>query len=108
MQIYRFGKAQGWVVPNPRKQRRRRYVRYERSHAGSLVHGGFHRTSEAHPHCILWMDDASRMILAGGEFSEATAKAAITTLEAWQRKMPVEVQLGQFLRRVEEEARAEA
>ncbi len=214
MQIYRFGKTQGWVVPNPRKQRRRRSVRYERAHAGSLVHGDFHRTSEAHPHCILWMDDASRMILAGGEFSEATAEAAITTLEAarrraetwgleirevntdrgpqffantgeapssartqfgrylaergirhvvsrvnhpqtngklerfwreydrhrwrygtleeflewhndqiheslwveihetpreaWQRKMPVEVQLGQFLRRVEEEARAEA
>ena len=49
MQIYRFGKAQGWVVPNPRKQRRRRSVRYERAHAGSLVHGDFHRTSEANP-----------------------------------------------------------
>ena len=31
-----------------------------------------------------------------------------TPREAWQRKMPVEVQLGQFLRRVKEEARAEA
>lgn len=86
MQIYRFGKRQGWVVPNPRKQRRRRYVRYEREHSGSLVHGDFHRTSENHPHCILWMDDASRMILAGGEFSEATAEAAITTLETAQRR----------------------
>jgi hypothetical protein len=32
------------------------------------------------------MDDASRMILAGGEFSEATAQAAITTLEAARRR----------------------
>ena len=86
MQIYRFGKTQGWVVPNPRKQRRRRSIRYERVHSGSLVHGDFHRTSETHPHCILWMDDASRMILAGGEFSEATAQAAITTLEAARRR----------------------
>lgn len=86
MQIYRFGKTQAWVVPNPRKQRRRRYVRYERAHSGSLVHGDFHRTSESHPHCILWMDDASRMILAGGEFPEATAEAAITTLEAARRR----------------------
>ena len=86
MQIYRFAKTQGWVVPNPRKQRRRRYIRYERVHSGSLVHGDFHRTSETHPHCILWMDDASRMILAGGEFSEATAQAAITTLEAARRR----------------------
>ncbi len=81
MQIYRYGKTQGWVVPNPRKQRRRRYVRYEREHSGSLVHGDFHRTTDQHPHCILWEDDASRKVLAGGEFSEETAAVAIATLE---------------------------
>lgn len=86
MQIYRFGKSRGWVVPNPRKQRKRSYVRYERAHSGSLVHGDFHRTSEKHPHCILWEDDASRMILAGGEFSEETSERAIETLaEALER-----------------------
>ncbi len=80
MQIYRFAKGQRWVTPNPRKQRRRHYVRYERDHSGSLLHGDFHRTSEQHPHVILWEDDASRRILSGGEFAEATAGHAIATL----------------------------
>ena len=80
MQIYRFGKTQGWVVANPRKQRKRRYVRYERAHSGSLLHGDFHRSSETSPHCILWEDDASRMVMSGGEFGQATAEAAIATL----------------------------
>jgi putative transposase len=81
MQIYRYAKTQRWVVPNPRKQRPRRYVRYERAHSGSLVHGDYHRTSDQSPHCILWEDDASRLVLAGGEFSEATAEHAIATLK---------------------------
>jgi putative transposase len=81
MQIYRFGKSQGWVVPNPRKQRPRRYVRYEREHSGSLLHGDFHRTTDQHPHAILWLDDASRMVLAGGEFRSETTAVAISTLK---------------------------
>jgi putative transposase len=86
MKIYRYAKAQGWVVPNPRKQRPRSYVRYERLHSGSLLHGDYHRTSERHPHCILWEDDASRMILSGGEFPTPTTEGAIATLtEALRR-----------------------
>ncbi len=80
MRIYRFAKAQRWVAPNPRKQRRRRYVRYERAHSGSLLHGDYHRTSDTHPYCILWEDDASRKVLAGREYPEATAEHAIATL----------------------------
>ena len=86
MQIYRYAKSQGWVVPNPRKQRPRRYVRYERAHSGSLVHGDYHRTNDERPHCILWEDDASRFVLSGGEFSEATAEHAIATLRLAVRR----------------------
>ena len=86
MKIYELAKAEGWTVPNPRKQRPRRYIRYERKHSGSLLHGDFHRTDEQSPHCILWEDDASRMILSGGEFAEATTELAIQTLvEAMER-----------------------
>jgi transposase InsO family protein len=80
MQVYRFMKDQGWIRPNPRKQRRRTRVRYERQHSGSLLHGDYHRTSGAHPHAIPWEDDASRMVLSGGEFPEATTEHAIATL----------------------------
>ena len=86
MQIYRFAQAQGWVKANRRKQRPRSRVRYERSHSGSLLHGDFHRTSETHPHCILWEDDASRMLLSGGEFPHATAENAIATLQTALRR----------------------
>lgn len=81
MKIYRFAQAQGWVKANRRKQRPRSRVRYERAHSGSLVHGDYHRTSETHPHCILWEDDASRMLLSGGEFRTATTAHAIATLQ---------------------------
>jgi putative transposase len=78
--VYRFMRAQGWNVPNPRKQKPRKRCRYEREHSGSLLHADYHRTSDDHPHCILWLDDASRMILSGGEFPEATTAHAIETL----------------------------
>jgi putative transposase len=82
MKIYRFAQSQGWVDPNPNKKRRRKYVRYERTHSGSLLHGDFHQTAFDRPHCILWEDDASRLVLSGGEFPTETAQEAIATLEA--------------------------
>ena len=70
------------VLPNPNKQRQRKYCRYEREHSFSLLHADWHRSDETKPHCILWLDDASRMILSGGEFGEETAEHSVETLEA--------------------------
>lgn len=78
--VYLYAKSQGWTRPNPRKQKKRSRVRYERQHSGSLLHGDYHRTTDQHPHVILWEDDASRKVLAGGEFTENTAQHAIETL----------------------------
>ncbi len=80
--VFLYLRRQGWAIPNPRKQKPRRRCRYEREHSGSLLHADYHRTTETHPHCILWLDDASRMILSGGEFPEATSDHAIETLRA--------------------------
>jgi putative transposase len=79
--VYRYARSRGWAVPNPRKQRPRGRCRYEREHAGSLVHTDFHRTSLNHPHVILYEDDASRKVLAGGEFPEESTEHAIEVLE---------------------------
>ena len=79
--VYLFAQSRGWAVPNPRKQRPRGHCRYERAHSGSLLHGDWHRTTDDHPHCILWEDDASRLILSGGEFPTATTAHAIATLQ---------------------------
>jgi hypothetical protein len=79
--VYLYAKSRGWAVPNPRKQRPRGRCRYEREHTGSLLHTDFHRTSLNHPHVILYEDDASRKVLAGGEFPEETTDHAIEVLE---------------------------
>ena len=65
--LYNYMKEKGWVIPNPNLQKQRKRCRYERHHSGSLVHGDTHRTSEDHPYCLLWTDDASRKILSGIE-----------------------------------------
>jgi putative transposase len=65
--IYEYCKKKGWVIPDKNKQKQRKRCRYERIHSGSLVHGDTHRTSENHPYCLLWTDDASRKILSGIE-----------------------------------------
>lgn len=46
-----------------------------------MIHGDWHRTSLDHPYAIVWMDDASRYIFSGGEFSEATAEHSIDTFQ---------------------------
>ena len=58
--------------------------RYEREHSGSLLHGDWHRTTENHPYAIVWLDDASRKILSGGEFDKATAEHSIETFREAQ------------------------
>jgi putative transposase len=65
--LYFYLKEKGLVIPNLKKQKQRKRCRYERHHSGSLIHGDTHRTSEHHPYCILWLDDASRRILSGIE-----------------------------------------
>jgi putative transposase len=65
--IYEYCKQKGWVIPNKNKQKKRKRCRYERLHSGSLIHGDTHRTSENHPYCLLWTDDASRKVLSGIE-----------------------------------------
>jgi putative transposase len=71
----------GWVKDEPNKQKKRKRCRYERKHTGSLLHADYHRTSEKHPHCIFWLDDASRKIVSGGEFEHSTSENAIATFK---------------------------
>ena len=79
--LYEYLKQKGCVIPNPNKQKKRKRCRYERKHSGSLAHGDWHRTTEDHPYCILWEDDASRRILAGGEFRSANARNSSKTFK---------------------------
>jgi len=84
--IYSYLKETGRTIPNPKKQKKRKRCRYERKQSCSLIHGDWHRKSIEHPYAILWLDDASRFILAGGEFKEATTEYSIQTFTDAQRK----------------------
>jgi transposase len=80
--IHRLYRERKWTTPNKNKQKPRSRGRYNREHAGSLLHADYHRTNENSPHVILWIDDASRRVLSGGEFPEETGEHAIETFDA--------------------------
>ncbi len=85
--IYAYQKEKGRVIPNPSLQKRRKRCRYERHHSGSLIHGDTHRTSEKHPYCLLWTDDASRKILSGIEsFRPMTNKDSIRSFNLAEKE----------------------
>ncbi len=69
------------TLPNPNKQKKRKRCRYEREHSFSLVHGDWHRTTEDHPHVIVWLDDASRYALTGAEYPNANMENSIKTMQ---------------------------
>lgn len=85
--IYVYLKDKGKVIPDKNKQKQRKRCRYERIHSGSLVHGDTHRTSEDHPYCLLWTDDASRKILSGIESaSPMNNKQSIKSFDLAQKE----------------------
>ena len=84
--IHQYLRETGRTTPNPRKQKKRKRCRYERKHSGSLIHGDWHRTTKRHPYAIIWLDDASRMALAGGEFERAAHVESIDTIKEAQDK----------------------
>jgi transposase InsO family protein len=62
-------KAQGLAQKNQKKQKRRKWVRYEREHSLSAGHIDWHEVDGTGIKVCVILDDASRMVLAGGEFS---------------------------------------
>jgi putative transposase len=68
--IHMYMRAQGLARENPKKQRRCKWVRYEREHSMSAEHIDWHEWDGTDIKVCVVLDDASRMILAGGEFSE--------------------------------------
>jgi putative transposase len=68
--IHMYLKAQGLAQVDMKKQKRRKWVRYERKHSMSAGHIDWHEYDGTDIKVCVILDDASRMVLAGGEFSE--------------------------------------
>jgi putative transposase len=67
--IHRILKEEGLVKDEPHKQRRRKWVRYERRYSNSLWHADWFE--QTHEQIILFEDDASRFITGFGVFKNA-------------------------------------
>lgn len=92
--IHRYLAKHGYAARNPKKQKRRRWIRYEREHSMSLWHmdwfqidrlRGLHKPGKTGPEPGKWLiavqDDASRRIMGHGVFENATAKHSIEVLK---------------------------
>ena len=77
--IHRILKEEGLAKDEPRKQRQRKWIRYERRYSNSLWHADWFE--EKRDQIILLEDDASRFITGYGVFRNATAKNSILVLE---------------------------
>jgi len=79
--IHAILKAHGLASPDPKKQRRRRYVRYERPHSMDLWHTDWylHAPDEW---WIVYEDDASRLITEASTHEVPTADASIAAFDA--------------------------
>ena len=63
-----------------KKSRRRKWVRYERTHSNSMWHTDYKQLPDKR-WFICYLDDASRFVTAWGVFPEATTENAIAVLE---------------------------
>ena len=78
--IHRVLKEKGMAVEHPKKSRRRKWIRYERTHSNSLWHTDYKLLPDGR-WFIAYQDDASRFIAGYGVFDEATGKHALEVLE---------------------------
>lgn len=68
-----------------KKIRKKPWIRYEREHSLTAVHMDWMYDEKIGKHIIAALDDASRMILAYGEFESATAQNSIKILKEAQK-----------------------
>ena len=78
--IHAILKENGRALPQQSKQKRRKWVRYEREHSMSLWHMDWKQLWDGR-WWIAAEDDASRLIVGYGVFQEATAEHTIQVLK---------------------------
>ena len=73
--LHTFLLKQGISKPDKKKQKQRKYCRYERKHSFSLVHLDWHESKIIPGKWVCAVeDDASRLILCGDEFDDSAAE----------------------------------
>ncbi len=81
--IHMYLKASGLAQDDQNKKKRRKWVRYEQKHSLSAGHIDWHEWDGTRIKVCVILDDASRMILAGGEFDTINTKNSKKSLIRW-------------------------
>ena len=84
--IHRYLVKHGYAAKNPKKQKRRRWVRYERKHSMSLWHMDWFQVdkldaAELGKWMVAVQDDASRKIMGHRVYQNATARHSVEVLK---------------------------
>jgi len=87
MKVHEVLLEEGLTDKDPSKSKQRKpWVRYEREHSLSAVHMDWHVCDDGITHVCVVLDDASRMVLAAGEFPAETSEYSINLLkEAYEK-----------------------
>ena len=78
--VHRMLKGMGLASDEPKKQARRRWVRYEREFSNSMWHADW-TLLDGKGWLVAYLDDASRFIVGYGVFPEATSAHSVEVLE---------------------------
>ena len=78
--IHRVLKSMGLAKDEPRKQLRRKWVRYERKYSNSMWHTDW-TLIDGKGWLIAYLDDASRFVVGWGLFPEATSEHSVEVLK---------------------------
>jgi len=87
--IHEVLREEGLAVSEPRKQRRRKWIRYEREHSNSLWHTDWHQIEDPRwkgRWLIAYEDDASRLITGFGVYGTLTSEYSVDVLDGAIKK----------------------
>lgn len=83
--IHKILKQEGLAKNEPKKQKKRKWIRYQKRHSNSLWHTDWFEYENKQ--YILYEDDASRLITGYGEFANATTENSLkvfdSAIEKW-------------------------
>ncbi len=84
--IYKFLTRLGMVTPEPKKGRRKNYIRWERKHSNSLWQTDFCWIERLECWLCAWLDDHSRFVPVANYVTEATTDNVIKLFEKAAKK----------------------
>ena len=82
--IHQVMREEGLALNEPRKQRRRKWIRYEREHSNSLWHVDWHKVKDPRwkdRWLVVYEDDASRFVTGYGVYPTLTSPFSVEVLD---------------------------